>query len=1036
MAASLVELVSSLKGLTPKRLLRLGRNAILLTALLFSTLALRLPDIASASPIPFRLLPGTLTSHASQPAQAASAQQDPEQSLTRNPRGEALLFENAAEEIQPLGLQMCCVSLSPDGKTVATAHGRPQSGGEIRVWDRDTAKVRLSLPYKKGVRSIAFSPDGKVFVSGAYDGAIRFHDPKTFAVWGIGDQSSGGHTADGVNSIHFFKSGHYLATGGFDKTIRLWDVSAILLARQGEGTVRVPPVAILEGNTNAVLSVSGSEDGKTVLSGGFDRGVRLWDLPDRLPKMGQEPLSIKRETIDLAGHESPVEAVAISPDGQYVASAAQRGKLQVRERSGQKTVIAAQFNGGIACLAFSSDGKYLAVGGGPTKEVRIWAVAELKEVTRRNDFGDVVKGLEFAPGGKMLVVALADQSVHFWPWAETKEKDKQTLTPPSLGYTRQPFQAAAVSPDGSLLAFCGESQSVFIFNRPLNKLVAELSGHEDAIAGLAFSPDGKKLATSSYDKTIKLWDTESWKVQQTLGGHTGWVFGVAFSPDGKTVVSGSYDKSIRLWDVQSGKLKATWKDHSASVRSVAFSPDGKKLVSGGTDRFLRIWDVLDGKVLLTLKGHKGVVRSVAFSPDGKSLASGCEDQTVKLWDAETGNNTHTFSELQDMVTALGYSPKGQTLAIGTSQGRISVLDPLSGRTRQLLRAHTDSISALLFADQGQKLLSFAHDRMIRQWSVSNPSIAQPEQALTSTIGIIAAVASTPNGAAVALGSTNGSIATWDLKSGKLSPFPSKHSDGVLQLAISDEMRIASIGKDGVLLVTSKDGKETWNGKGTYAKFTPDGKFLAVAESKEIVFRESTTGKELKRFAGGHEGEVVRLDFSADGMRMISAGHDTKVRLWDVASGDKLQQTPEFGNGSTISHLAFSPDGSRFAVSANGPDQPSPDDMSGMFRLVRDVRVYTVPKAEAALAAPIYFAPQPVDQPVTGLHWSGQNLVMQAPDGTVRVNVFEADGAREVKRFQAHEGAVLSAVLANDVLVTAGEDMTVRRWASPLSGVKQ
>ncbi len=153
-------------------------------------------------------------------------------------------------------------------------------------------KVKQTIPFAKGIRSVAFSPDGKVLVSCCFDGAVRFHDPVTFAVWAIGDETSGGHQSNGVNGLCFLKSGKYMATAGFDTTIRMWDMVAIIAARRPGDPLRVPPVAIFEGHTQRVLSVAGSEDGRTLLSGSTDKSARAWDVPDPLPKMGEKPIVI------------------------------------------------------------------------------------------------------------------------------------------------------------------------------------------------------------------------------------------------------------------------------------------------------------------------------------------------------------------------------------------------------------------------------------------------------------------------------------------------------------------------------------------------------------------------------------------------------------------------------------------------------------------------------------------------------------------------------------------------------------------------
>jgi WD40 repeat protein len=52
-------------------------------------------------------------------------------------------------------------SFSPDGKWLVTAHGswRGEEGGEVRVWNVTTGKVRHTVPSPRGVRAVIWSPN-------------------------------------------------------------------------------------------------------------------------------------------------------------------------------------------------------------------------------------------------------------------------------------------------------------------------------------------------------------------------------------------------------------------------------------------------------------------------------------------------------------------------------------------------------------------------------------------------------------------------------------------------------------------------------------------------------------------------------------------------------------------------------------------------------------------------------------------------------------------------------------------------------------
>ena len=108
------------------------------------------------------------------------------------------------------------------------------------------------------------------------------------------------------------------------------------------------------------------------------------------------------------------------------------------------------------------------------------------------------------------------------------------------------------------------------------KVIAELTGHADAVRSIAFSPDGKKLAAAGGDPQregeINIWDLESYRSISTLKGHKDCIYSVAWSPDGKLIATGSYDKMVKLWDVATGKELRNLQDHIDAVFAVAFSP--------------------------------------------------------------------------------------------------------------------------------------------------------------------------------------------------------------------------------------------------------------------------------------------------------------------------------------------------------------------------------------------------------------------------------------------------------------------------------
>src|SRR5262249_46824170 len=92
---------------------------------------------------------------------------------------EPLLFNTAPVTISTSGLRGWACAVSPDGKTFATCAGTGEQAGEILIWDLTEGKVRRTINHAKGVRSVAFLPDGRTLAAGCYGGELRLLDVAT-----------------------------------------------------------------------------------------------------------------------------------------------------------------------------------------------------------------------------------------------------------------------------------------------------------------------------------------------------------------------------------------------------------------------------------------------------------------------------------------------------------------------------------------------------------------------------------------------------------------------------------------------------------------------------------------------------------------------------------------------------------------------------------------------------------------------------------------------------------------------------------------
>ncbi|HEX5735691.1 MAG TPA: serine/threonine-protein kinase [Blastocatellia bacterium] len=321
-----------------------------------------------------------------------------------------------------------------------------------------------------------------------------------------------------------------------------------------------------------------------------------------------------------------------------------------------------------------------------------------------------------------------------------------------------------------------------------------LEGHLSGVFSVVFTPDGKTVASGSGDNTVKLWDVPTGSLRQELIETTA-VERIALSPDGRTLAVGvQNDPRVKLWDMESGKLKQMLMGHTSAITSVAFSPDGKILASSSYDRTAKLWDIERGTLIRTLSQlaifpekpgtridfRRPISRvCAAFSPDGKTLATvSMEDNSIRLWDVQTGELSVNLTTREERIESITFSPDGKKL-LAICNG-LKMWDLQTGTLMQPLGNENEDvgyIDSVAFSSDGEIIAVGARRRikipfeergiigdsrtegMVRLFDARTWGL---KQTVPGYVGIVYALAFSPDGNMLATGSFDNSVKLLDL----------------------------------------------------------------------------------------------------------------------------------------------------------------------------------------------------------------------------------------------------------------------------------
>ncbi len=554
---------------------------------------------------------------------------------------------------------------------------------------------------------------------------------------------------------------------------------------------------------------------------------------------------------------STVRVVAFQPNSQNMAWATYSDLTEVWDIEGQVRKWGRQFFTKTSALAFSPDGKVLAVGG-TSDDVLLADPANGAQLKSLKSGLGVVLNLAFSPDGRYLAAVGDNNGLRLW--------DTATYADPTV----------------------------------LD------SGAGVVLHALAWSPDSKYLAEGGTSSEARVWDVTgkgvAYKIPTTF-----YVDTLAWSPDGKYLAAAGQpagkDNAL-IWERAANQSRPIPISNTDDVLTAAFSPDSTVLALGGYDQLVRLLSVRDLQPISPPLENDSPVVTLAFRPGKPSLlAWGTGNARISLYQLNDQQPFYKyFPSLGSPVQSLAFSgPLQVRLAINKDYYiRVSSLNLADGSLKTLYNSPQEATRFPLLSQQDTLLVRGKEDGVIATDNFSlSGALGDRISAFEKDPGTLTSLALSPDNQILAIG-----VCT------QFNADTQECAQNAIVLRYLRDGQIAlGPGAFSVDLFSSTF-PQLIAGPITSLAYDASGHILAAGgNSHVIVLWDMTTGQPLAQLPTNDISGVTSLAFNQDGTLLASGGRSGSIVLWDMHAFQPLGE-PLLGLNSAVDSLAFSLDGSR------------------------------------------------------------------------------------------------------------------------------